>query len=578
MRRVVRSAPQELAAESPSPTFLARVASALSPSQHDVPWFPRPPPGLHDLPDTALREAVGERRQPQHMQPASIREARPTRGLDAAVDELMQYNIVRLAPRRWKPTGSVFLRRVHTTKSVFIFDLRAYSKAQAHGPVRFSLPLPTSLENHIRSNPHAVMTRIDTSRFYDSLRLPKSAPRFVFRYRNKNYQYTRVPFGWDRAPAIAQKLMLSLVRAAAEDSRTAHRTTVLVYIDDVVVLSDSRAECAAITTRILDHLRAAGLVPNLEKSALDPTPALTALGRNIDVPNCSIAPTDAARAAAARAAAYVCAAPTSARTKLSVAGALLWTSRRCLPFLGRLYAAALTRRAWLAPPAARDVCRAAALACTDAWNGERYDIIDTITPISDLNDRDIYYTDASAARRMAAFVSSDGEVRQYNVPRFLISNNNTNSPNAVERPERAQQTAELYAASKTVRVALARRRPAVVVCDSTSALWATARLSSGAFAPRRAALLARLAIACARARRHDIQFAWLGTDDMPADPATYPVPDRAELLRRLRAVRELLPPPPLREGEVDPDHGIAVAVARRTPTPPAFGGVVDIRP
>jgi len=480
--------------------------------------------------------------------------------MDAAVRELTDYDIVEPAPPDAPVTGSVYLRPVTATKTVLIFDLRPHSLAQDHDPVRFSLPLPAHLQPHILASPHAHLTRIDVSRYYDSLRLPPTAASFVFAYDGRKFRYRRLPFGWDRAPAVAQRLMLSLVRTAVDSVRTTHRVTALVYLDDVVVLCDDPRECDEVTRAITEHMTAAGLLPNREKSVLVPTPSLTALGRTISVPDATIRPTEGTVAAAVKAALRVATAPTSRKTKLAAAGLLLWTSRRVLPFLQRLFGAAHATRHTPRPTRAltRDLIRAAAFAARDVWRADKWAITDSPITLAH-SDRTPYFVDASADRRLAAVVSPGGFTRVWRVPQFLLAR--------YPDRQRAQQAAELFAVTKATRLALARRAPALIIPDSTSALYATYALSSGAFAVHRAQLLARTAAAASKYHHHDIMFAYYPTELHPADPLTYSRPSaQRDALLRLAAAHVVRPPPP-----ADPTHGYD---HRSRSDAPAFGGVV----
>jgi len=481
--------------------------------------------------------------------------------MDSCIGELLDYGILGPAHPDDPVSGPIYLRPASATKTVAIFDLHQFSRSQDADPTRFSLPLPADLQPHIlAASPHAYMTRIDTSRFYDSLILPRAAPRFVIAYRGRMFVYRRLPFGWDRAPAIAQRLSLRIAQAAVDDLTFTAPVSVLVYLDDIVVVADRSPDAAAVTENIIAHLTAAGLIPNLDKSVLTPTPRLEALGRVFDTVERSISPTPAATSAAVRAALRIATSPSSRRTKLAAAGLLLWTSRRALPFLQRLYAAAHAskHRPWPSRALSRDMRRAAAFVTRDRWVADAWRPITAPAPIP--TDRVTYFVDASAERRLAAVVSPSGFSRVWRVPAFITRNYAT--------PDLAQQAAELFAVTKTARLALARRDPALIVPDSTSALYSTLRLSSGAFSPLRAQLLARVAASCARYTHHDVLFGWADTLSMPADPLTYRDPDLAEVARRLGQFSWVQPPP---SAEPLP----ALTTAASGSSDPAFGGLIQ---
>ena len=532
---------------------------AAAPHSSSTPWHPRSPPGEHHLSPEDLVEAAGLPRAdvapPCHI----IRPTHPSSQMDGCIAEMLQYGIIEPTDADAPVSGPIYLRPVTATKTAAIFDLHQYSLTQHHDPVRFSLPLPSDLQPHIlAARPHAFMTRIDTSRYYDSLVLPPDGPRFVIAYRGRRFVYRRLPFGWDRAPAIAQRLSLRIVSTAIAELRFSGPVSVLVYLDDVIVLADRSDDAAAATDSIVAQLRAVGLIPNLDKSVLVPTPRIEALGRLFDTVECTISPTPAAISAAVHAALRVASAPTSRRTKLATAGLLLWTSRRVLPLLQRLYAAAHAGRHRPRPTRqlSRDLLRAAAFVARDYWHADAWSLVTAPSPIP-APGRRTYFVDASAERGLAAVVSPCGFMRVWRVPRFITDQ--------YRAPALAQQAAELFGVTKATRLALARREPALIVPDSTSALYATLRLSSGAFSPIRAQLLARVAAACSRYPRHDVEFAWIDSESMPADPLTYPCPDMPEVARRLVAATRVLPPPP-----AEPSPALTTAVRSE----PAFGGLL----
>ena len=474
--------------------------------------------------------------------PTRNRTTTPSAAMDAAIAELRNYNILRPTRSRRPPSGGLHIIN-KGDKTALIFDLHDFSLGQANDASHFSLPsLPRDIAEHLLSRhpTHATsryLARLDVSRYYDSVPLPPGSPHFIVRYRNRSYTYTRLPFGWDRSPHIAQHLMLRLATNALSNVRFHSRVSVLVYIDDILILADSATDAALAAETIAAHLRAVGLVVNERKSILEPTTTLVSLGKNIDASTTSptVSPTLASLTSAARTAAAAISSPCSRRRVLATAGAILWTSRRALPFLQPAFAnahAGCKRSPWLPTPLVRSLSRALRFAANDAWCGDTWQLATRPVPVTD----DTFFVDASAERRLAAVVLPTGESRVWRIPAWIMG--------AHEDPANAQQAAELFATCKATRMALARGRPAIVVPDSASAIWAAHRLSSGAFQATRALLLQRLARSLSRHHGHHITLAWIGSSSHPADPLTYPSPDTLEPSRRLAQVLTALPPPP----------------------------------
>ncbi len=462
--------------------------------------------------------------------------------LDDAVDEYLRHGIIRRARSHHPPSGSLFPILKSRGRTALIFDLRS---ANALSPVRAPRTRFARLSDlhdfllsphsHRPSSPR-FFTRIDISRFYDSLILPPDF-RFYFTYRGVCYRYLRLPFGWHIAPDVGQRVTTLIVRAALSHLRPTSPCRVFVYADDVFCAGDSSTCVHHVTSCIVESLRRSGLVVNEAKSILDPAPSLTLLGHRV----CAVSsaapithPLAPSLPAVVRAA---LSARLTRRRALAVAGSLLWCSPRVLPFLQPLYAHLLSRpRPSFLPRAVRDATlHALTFATSDVWRASVWRALPhpTTPPPATL------FCDASARCRRGAVVEVSGQ--RYLRCRLPLSVCDPCLP-----PHASQQLAELYVLVRAVSLAL-RLFPASPVCivsDSASALHAALRLSSGAFSPARAALLRSLASALSRSP-HSISLAYIRSHLNPADPLTHTHYSFGEIIRRLSPPPLLLPPPSL---------------------------------
>lgn len=89
------------------------------------------------------------------------------------------------------------------------------------------------------------------------------------------YQWKVLPFGWKNSPPIFQRIMTQCLSDLLEDRR------VSVYIDDIIVGSETIDGLIAKTRQVLSRLQEHGFQINLEKSEFC-QPSVTFLGRIID--------------------------------------------------------------------------------------------------------------------------------------------------------------------------------------------------------------------------------------------------------------------------------------------------------
>ncbi len=110
--------------------------------------------------------------------------------------------------------------------------------------------------------------------------LPRHRPFLRFAFEGRAYQYKALPFGLSLSPRVFTKV----VEAALVPLREAG-IRILNYLDDWLILVQSRALLCEHRDMVLSHLSRLGLQVNREKSKLSPTQRISFLGMELDSVN-----------------------------------------------------------------------------------------------------------------------------------------------------------------------------------------------------------------------------------------------------------------------------------------------------
>ena len=103
-------------------------------------------------------------------------------------------------------------------------------------------------------------------------------PFLGFRWKNQNWQFRAMPFGLCVAPRIFTKVVAHAVKVLAEEG-----IWCLPYLDDLLVIAYSQAECLAAVERSVIILKSLGWLLNLKKSRLIPAQKFEWLGVQFDL-------------------------------------------------------------------------------------------------------------------------------------------------------------------------------------------------------------------------------------------------------------------------------------------------------
>ena len=132
--------------------------------------------------------------------------------------------------------------------------------------------------------PGDFMIKLDLKDAYFSIPIHPSHWKFLsFRWMHKIFQFTCLPFGLSSAPRIFTKVMkpaITYLRSLG--------IRMVVYLDDMLILAQTKEELLKWRSMVLDLLENLGFLINYNKSELEPTQSLIFLGFLIDTMNMQI--------------------------------------------------------------------------------------------------------------------------------------------------------------------------------------------------------------------------------------------------------------------------------------------------
>nr|XP_049612462.1 uncharacterized protein LOC125989971 [Syngnathus scovelli] len=140
-----------------------------------------------------------------------------------------------------------------------IQDLRAVNDAvQTRAP---NVPDPHTLLNTLKPN-QKYFTVIDLSNAFFSVPIhPDSQFWFAFTFEGQSYTYTRLPQGFADSPTI----FVQAIMACLADFQMSNKSQLLVYVDDLLVASETEAACKADSLALLHYLCKTGNKVNKNK-------------------------------------------------------------------------------------------------------------------------------------------------------------------------------------------------------------------------------------------------------------------------------------------------------------------------
>ena len=123
---------------------------------------------------------------------------------------------------------------------------------------KYPLPLMGELRDRLRSA--KVFTKIDLKDGFNLLRIAKGDEwKTAFRTRYGLYQYNVMPFGLCNAPSSFQAMINEVLHDLLDQG-------VVVYLDDILIYTESMRQHVALVQKVLQRLRDAGLHAHIDKS------------------------------------------------------------------------------------------------------------------------------------------------------------------------------------------------------------------------------------------------------------------------------------------------------------------------
>lgn len=187
--------------------------------------------------------------------------------INAELDKMLQCGIIEKSYSDWA------LRLVPVDKSDGTVRLCLDARKLNERTIRDSYPLPHSDRILSRLGKANFITTLDLSKAFLQVPLhPRSRKYTAFSVLGRGlFQFTRMPFGLVNSPATLSRLMDRVLGSGELEPN------VFVYLDDIIVISETFEEHLTILHDVASRLRAANLSINLDKSHFC-VPEVTYLG------------------------------------------------------------------------------------------------------------------------------------------------------------------------------------------------------------------------------------------------------------------------------------------------------------
>ena len=116
-----------------------------------------------------------------------------------------------------------------------------------------------------------------TDAYFSILIRPADRKYLRFTWRDKVYEFTCLPFGYKLAPRVFTKVLKPVYA-----SLRFRQIRVIYYIDDTLIIANSKEECALHASEVCNLLSSLGFTVNKTKSQLIPSQRTTFLGFVVD--------------------------------------------------------------------------------------------------------------------------------------------------------------------------------------------------------------------------------------------------------------------------------------------------------
>ena len=171
--------------------------------------------------------------------------------MESKISELLKNGIIRESHSAWRHCPVII------NKSDDSFRMYINYKPVNAVTVEDAFPIPTIDELVNQCAGMKVFSSIDFSQFYHQLPLHASdIHKTAFAVNGRLYEYVRLPFGLKNAVAYCTRIMKSLL---------CNMKGVIVYIDDVLICSETMEAHKKLLTEVFQKIEKAGLSLNKKK-------------------------------------------------------------------------------------------------------------------------------------------------------------------------------------------------------------------------------------------------------------------------------------------------------------------------
>ena len=188
------------------------------------------------------------------------------------LQELLAKQVIEIVPHN--PTGytsNIFLRQKRNGSHRLILNLKPLNPYVEY--FHFKMTTLTSALELI--TPNCYMASIDLSDAYYSVRVSPSHRKYLqFFFQGTHYRFTCMANGISSAPRTFTKLL----KVPLSHLRDKYNITIIAYLDDLLLLSNSAKQLVSDINITQTLLRRLGFYISVEKSVLQPTKALKFLG------------------------------------------------------------------------------------------------------------------------------------------------------------------------------------------------------------------------------------------------------------------------------------------------------------
>uniref|UniRef100_A0A3B3DLR5 ribonuclease H n=1 Tax=Oryzias melastigma TaxID=30732 RepID=A0A3B3DLR5_ORYME len=175
-----------------------------------------------------------------------------TQGIMPVIQDMLKSGVIIEAPWAQCNTPIFPVKKAETGQWRLVQDLRAVNQAiESRAPC---VPDPHTLLNQLQSD-KAWFTVVDLSNAFFSIPLhPNSQGWFGFTIGGKKYTYTRLPQGFCDSPTI----FTAEINNCLSDFPIPAHSQVLVYVDDILIASDTKEHNLETSISLFKHLCSKG--------------------------------------------------------------------------------------------------------------------------------------------------------------------------------------------------------------------------------------------------------------------------------------------------------------------------------